>query len=86
MARKRGNMPVIKEQIHAGTYRVDSQLVADALLRRMVQLGGYPLTAWDQKECSNPASSSSASRKKAPGGPSATDPIQVSPSFAPKHC
>ncbi len=86
MARKRGNMRAIKQQIQTGTYRVDSHLVADALIRRMGQLGGFPLGAWDQNECSKPASSPSASRKNAPGGPSATDPIQVSPSFAPKHC
>lgn len=55
----------LKEQIAKGEYRVDPTAVADALLRRL------------QNECSYPASSSSASVNTTPGGPSATEPIQV---------
>ena len=85
MSRERGNMLAIKNQIQTGEYRVDSHLVADAIIRRVVGFGGYP-GGLPQNECSKPTSSSSASMKDAPGGPSTTDPIQVSPTFAPKRC
>jgi len=55
----------LKEQIESGAYRVDPTAVADALLRRL------------QNECSYPASGPSASVNTTPGGPSATEPIQV---------
>ena len=56
----------LKHQIDHGEYRVDPRAVADAILRRVTQ-----------NECSYPASGPSASANTTPGGPSRTDPIQV---------
>jgi len=55
----------LKDQIQKGEYEVDPTAVADALLRRL------------QNECSYPASGPSASTNATPGGPSTTDPIQL---------
>jgi hypothetical protein len=89
MSTEHANMLVIKNQIQTGEYRVDTYQVADAIIRRMV-MGLCPAPSWlldgPQKQCSNPASSSSASTNATPGDPSTTDPIQVSPTFAPRHC
>ena len=86
MAQERGNMVAIKEQIQTGSYTVDSHLVADAIIRRMGGVMGVSLVAGTQNSCSKPRSASSASTNETAGSPSTTDPIQVSPSFAPKHC
>ena len=56
---------MLKEQIESGEYRVNPTAVADAMLRRL------------QNECWYPASGPSASRNVTPGGPSQTEPIQV---------
>lgn len=89
MPRERLDMLVIKDQIQTGEYRIDSYQVADAIIRRMV-IGLCPAPSWAmaeaQKACSKPASSPAASTNVTPGGPSTTDPTQVSPTFAPKHC
>lgn len=86
MAEDRSKMLAIKDQVQEGNYKVDSHLVADAIIRRMQGIGGVSLLLGAQNSCSNPARSSSVSRNTAPGSPATTDPIQVSPSFAPKHC
>jgi len=56
---------MLRQQIERGEYRVNPTAVADAMLRRL------------QNECWYPASGASASRNATPGGPSATEPIQV---------
>ena len=57
---------MLKRQIERGQYRVDTTAVADAIMRRLAQ-----------NECSYPASGPAASANTTPGGPSTTDPIQV---------
>jgi hypothetical protein len=80
-------MSAIKQRVETGQYHVDTYLVADAIINRMVGALALPASLLhSQNECSKPASSSSASRNDTPGGPSTTDPIQVSPTFAPKRC
>ena len=56
---------MLKQQIERGEYRVNPKAVADAMLRRI------------QSECWYPVSGSSTSTNATPGGPSTTEPIQV---------
>lgn len=87
MKRERGNMLAIKNQIENGAYRVDPHLVAEAIVSRMLEtrMARAGLSA-PQNECSKPESSLSEPAKHTPGGPSSTDPTQVSWGFASRYC
>jgi len=88
MKRERGRVLAIKDQIETGSYRVDAHVVADAIVTRMIARREALRAAGSlaQNECSKPLSSSSESTKDTPGGPSSTEPTQVSWGFAPRHC
>ena len=78
--RERGRMLTIKHKIETGQYKVDPGLVAEAMLK-----GARASREAAQKECSNPASGSSQSTNATSGGPSFTEPTQLSLGLAPSH-
>ncbi|MFL5822550.1 MAG: flagellar biosynthesis anti-sigma factor FlgM [Solirubrobacteraceae bacterium] len=56
----------IKTQVQQGGYRVDSQLVAEAILLRMLRRAAAEARACEaQSECSNPSSVPAASTNTA---------------------
>lgn len=62
------NVSVIKTLVQQGRYEVDSQLVADAIVSRMLGQPGFATRRRGaQNSCSKPDSSSSASRKRTSG-------------------
>lgn len=67
----------LRQQIACGEYRVDDQVVADALITRL-RLVGHQLRR-AQNWCSYPDNGPDPSVKHTPGSPSVTRPIQVSP-------
>jgi len=83
----------LKHTVQSGRYVVDPGLVADAIVGRLLAARGAaaaretarPQTE-TQNECSYPESSPSASVKTTPGGPSTTDPTQLSVSIASTGC
>jgi hypothetical protein len=75
----------IKQRVQRGEYRVDPDLVADAILRRLWELAAKRAgRVTPQNECSYPDSSPAESVNLTPAGPSSTRPIHVSrvPSLA----
>jgi Anti-sigma-28 factor, FlgM len=70
----------LKEQVERGDYRVDPKAVAEAMVRRLRELGlasgPHPET---HSECSYPSSGWSVSANTTSPSPSRTEPIQVSP-------
>jgi Arc/MetJ-type ribon-helix-helix transcriptional regulator len=75
----------IKQRVERGEYRVDPDVVADAILRRLRKLAAERAErAEPQNECSYPDRSPSASVKLTPAGPSRTRPTHVrrTPSLA----
>jgi hypothetical protein len=62
--REANRMTSIKTLVAQGRYEVDHRLVADAVMARLFGVGGG---GGLQSECSNPASSASASTKHASG-------------------
>lgn len=70
----------IKERVERGEYRVDPDVVADAILRRLWELAAERAErGTPQNECSYPNRSPAASVNLTPAGPSRTRPIHVSP-------
>ena len=67
----------LRQKITSGEYRVDEQVLADALIKRIRAVGRRLRRA--QNWCSYPESGPDPSVKQAPGSPSTTRPIQVSP-------
>ena len=75
----------IKQRVERGEYRVDPDVVADAILRRLREFAAARAKrVTPQNECSYPDSSPAASVNLTPAGPSRTRPIHVSriPSLA----
>ena len=57
----------IKNQVQQGGYRIDSQLVAEAILVRMLRKSAAEVRAAEaQSECSKPSSVPAASTNAAP--------------------
>ena len=67
----------LRQKIATGEYRVDEEVLADALIDRIRAMGRRLRRA--QNWCSYPESGADPSVKQAPGSPSTTRPIQVSP-------
>ncbi len=70
----------IKQRVQRGEYRIDPDVVADAILRRLRELAAVRAERdTPQNECSYPDRSPAASVNLTPAGPSRTRPIHVNP-------
>lgn len=88
---RRQTVTRLRQQIEQGAYRVDPQIVAEALLARLRDAQDLEIEEFEagwrggephQNECSYPRSSRrSESAKRAVGVPARTRPIQVSSSW-----
>jgi hypothetical protein len=91
MDKGRKKVADMREQIELGTYRVEPQAVADALLRQLRELAAARSEhvapderAWArahdvQAECSNPEMGPLAPRNTTPAPPATTRPTTVKP-------
>src|ERR1700731_4735521 len=73
-------MAEIKQRVQRGEYRVDPDVVADAILRRLREFAAVRAERdTPQNECSYPDRAPAASVNLTPAWPSRTRPIHVSP-------